>query len=252
MFLRLFTFFFISCFCLGGCKPQKDLIQSQHRLYSINQDLPVDSSVVAFYQPYKIKIDSQVNVVVAHADAEIKRGKPEGRLNNLTADAVAAIASRENISFDFVHINYKTLRTPLPQGPIKVFKIFELMPFENVLVALKLKGDDVDELFQYMARRGGDPVSKASFVIQKGAATTIRINGEPLDKNRTYTVLTNDYMANGGDEASVYLKAISRKDYKLKLRDMLLQYLSEMHNKGEALNPKIDGRVLSDKPFTDE
>src|SRR6476469_455306 len=66
-------------------------------LYSINKGVPVDTSILSFYYPYKVKIDSQINVVVAHASTEIKRGRPEGRLNNLTADAIAKIAQQQNI-----------------------------------------------------------------------------------------------------------------------------------------------------------
>lgn len=193
-----------------------------------------------------------MNRAVAHTASEIKRGRPEGRLNNLTADGLAFSARNHNIDFDFVHINYKTLRVPLPVGQIKTFKIFELMPFENNLVTVKLKGSDVFELFQYMARLGGDPISGASFKIEKGKATEILIAGEILNFEKSYIVLTNDYLANGGDGASVYLKTIERKNHSVKQRDAFLEYLNQLQSKGTLVNPRLDARIVSDKVIDDE
>lgn len=245
-------FFLLGMLALGSCTGPYKYVGLQDRLYSIDRSLPLDSSVLNFYYPYKLKIDSQMNTVIARAAAEITRGRPEGRLNNLAADGLAVIAKRHQIGFDFVHINYKALRVPLPSGPIRTYKIFELMPFENNLVTIKLKGSEVFDLFQYMARLGGDPISGASFRIEEGKAKEILIKGETLDFDKVYTVLTNDFLANGGDNASVYLKALERKDYNIKLRNAFMEYLIQLTDTGSPVNPQMDGRVISDNVIADE
>lgn len=254
MRLRQIKKFFIllGVLALSNCTGAYKYVSSKERLYLIDRSLPLDSSVLNFYYPYKLKIDSQMNAVIAKTATEITRGRPEGRLNNLAADGLAAIAKKHQIDFDFLHINYKTLRVPLPPGPIRTYKIFELMPFENNLVSIKMKGSDVFDLFQYMARLGGDPISGASFKIEEGRATKILIKGETLDFDKAYTVLTNDYLANGGDNASVYLKALERKDYNVKLRNAFMEYLVQLNNTGSQINPQIDGRIVSDKVIADE
>ena len=234
------------------CRPGYIARPNGNQLYSVTRELPVDSSVLDLYHQYKQNIDSQMNVLVANALTEIKRGKPEGRLNNLSADAISDIAKEHNISFDFVHINYKTLRVPLPQGPIRAFKVFELMPFENTLVTVKLSGQDIYQLFQYIAALGGDPISGATFKIENGRAVDIKIAMQEFDMGKSYTVLTNDYFANGGDKASFYTKSIERKDTNLKQRDALFEYLNQQLKKGVVLDPKLDGRITSDKPIEDE
>jgi 2',3'-cyclic-nucleotide 2'-phosphodiesterase (5'-nucleotidase family) len=186
-----------------------------------------------------------MNEVVARTAKDIKRGLPEGPLNNLVTDGIATVAGELQISFDFVHINYKTLRATLPEGNIPAYKIFEMLPYENNLVTVKLQGADVFQLFQYMASRNGDPISRARFEIKDGKAINIKIKGEPLNMSYTYTVLTNDYLANGGDEAAVYQKAIARKDYPVKLRNAFFKYLEQYGRHGN-LNPERDGRVVSE------
>jgi 5'-nucleotidase / UDP-sugar diphosphatase len=36
--------------------------------------------------------------------------------------------------------------------------------------------------------------------------------GQPLDPDRVYTVVTNDFLANGGDGFTMFKKALSRKE----------------------------------------
>jgi hypothetical protein len=59
-------------------------------------------------------------------------------------------------------------------------------------------------------------------------------------------------MANGGDGALMYLNATGRKNHSLKQRDAFLEYLHLINRKGVLIQPKIDGRVKSDKPIADE
>lgn len=237
----------LSCILLllANCKSYYHVFKS-HQAYNISSTLPIDTSIVALYAPYKANIDSQMNVVVGYALTEIKRSKPEGRLNNLAADGISQIAKNHGIKFDLLHLNYKALRVPIPAGSIKTYKIFEFLPFENTLVTMKLKGDDVKELFNYIAKLGGDAISGASFKILNKQAVDIKINGKALDPTISYTILTNDFLANGGDGAQFYTTALERHDTSLKQRDIFFEYLKKELQSSRVLDPKLDGRITSD------
>ena len=237
---------------IWSCSHKLHVKVADKKLYPMNSALPQDSSILAFYKPYKSKIDSQMNIVIGLTENEITRRKPEGTLNNLFADAMKKVAQQNNIRFDFVHSNYKSLRVPIPKGEIKTFKIFELMPFENLLVTVKMNGVQVQELFDYMAEQGGDPIAGASFEIKKNRASHILINDKPLDLTSVYTILTSDYVANGGDGAAVYLKSTERVEYPIKVRDALLEYIKQESKAGRMISPKIEGRVKSDKQPSNE
>lgn len=229
---------------LSSCSPKLQLARSEKGLYPISSDLPKDRAITDYYLPYKLRLDSMMNEVVAVSAVEISKARPEGPLNNLMADAMAYAGKSRNIQFDIAYTNYGGLRIPLPKGNIPLYKVFELMPFENSITTVRFNGADMKAFFDYMAAGGGDPISGATFKISNKKATDIKINGKPLDMNSTYTVLTSDYMANGGDGGAIFLKATDRMEFDLKLRDALLMYLRNQHKSGITLNPGKDGRVI--------
>lgn len=231
---------------LSACSSKLHQTSQEASLYHI-KGLPADSTMLALYKPYKLSIDSQMNSVIGVASVNLERKRPEGLLNNLVADIMYQEGKRQNLTFDFVHTNFFGLRNSIAAGPIKAFKIYELMPFENYFVTVTLKGADVQELFNYIAALNGDPISGARFKIRDGRAVDIRINGAAFDPSKDYTVLTIDYMANGGDKADVYTRAIRRFDSSYRLRDAILNYIKEQQAQGKAITSKLDNRIQSDK-----
>lgn len=229
---------------LAACSPKLQIAGSNDVLYPISADQVRDPKIVNYYQPYKVRVDSLMNEVIAISDVEIIKDKPEGLLNNFFADAMYQVGKSTNISFDFAYTNYGGLRVSLPQGSITLSRVFELMPFENILVTVKFSGDDVQGLFDYMAASGGDPISGAKFKIREKKAVDIMINNQPFDRSKSYTVLTSDYMANGGDRGDIFLKSTDRKEYAMKLRDALITYVKDHTKAGTHLNPKKDGRIV--------
>lgn len=226
-----------------ACSKKVFLQKTGADLYAVSADLPKDSAIVKYLKPYKANLDSQMWKVIAYAEKDIKRGRPEGPLNNLMADAMYLIAKENKMAFDLAYTNYGGLRLPIPKGDIKLFNVFELMPFENRLVTVKFKGSDMKAFFDYIAGMGGDPISGATFKIRDKQAVNIMINGEPFDLSKEYTVLTSDYMANGGDGGDIFYKARGRKEYSMKLRDALIIYLEQQTKAGNKINPQVDGRI---------
>lgn len=240
--IHYFAFIGLIAF-LFSCSPKLTLVKTEKQLIPITENTPEDSAILSFYKPYKIKIDSLMNDIVAISEIEIMKGQPEGPLNNFFADAMYESAKDKGITFDLAYTNNGGLRIPLPKGAIYRYKIFELMPFENSLTIVKFKGEDMQRFFDYIAEGGGDPISGARFTINNQKAIDITINGIPFDATKIYTVLTSDYVANGGDGAVIFNRAIERKDLNYKLRDAILHYLELQKKSGKTLNPKNDGRI---------
>ncbi len=229
---------------MGACSPKYKTSQvTNKQLYPITEHAPQDSSILSFYQPYKVQLDSIMNDVVAVSAKELTKERPEGTLNDFFADAMYSSAKDWGIAFDFAYTNYGGLRINLPEGNIYRYKVFELMPFENTLATVKFKGEDIQKFFDFIATSGGDPISGARFTIDGKKAVDITIDGQPFDASKTYTVLTSDYMANGGDGGVIFSEAMERKDLTYKLRDGILLYLEKKTKSGERLNPVIDGRI---------
>lgn len=226
-----------------ACSPKLSIVKTDKQLISVSETGPQDSSILAFYKPYKLKLDSIMNDVVAISEREISKGSPEGPLNNFFADAMYESAKDQGIDFDMAYTNSGGLRISLPKGEIYRYKIFELMPFENAFVTVKFTGPEMQRFFDFIAEGGGDPISGARFTIQNKKAVDITINNQPFDVSKNYTVLTSDYMANGGDGGAIFGKGTERKDFNYKLRDAIFQYLEKLNKAGKTLNPTNDGRI---------
>lgn len=233
----------LTALLLQACGVHYQVKNTQKQIYPISADFPADVTLSNFYKPYKQQLDSIMNDVVAVSAKEIQKGKPEAPLNNFFADAMYVSAKVKKIQFDFAYTNYGGLRTSLPKGNIPRYKIFELMPFENAFATATFSGQIIQEFFNFLASSGGEPISGATFTIENGKATDVKINGEPINLEKNYTILTSDYMINGGDGGEIFTKAISKKVYDYKLRDGLLDYLSTFKNKNQILNPVNDGRI---------
>lgn len=232
-----------SLFLLAACSPQLHINKTEKQLYPITSAIKTDSAMDAFIAPYRNKLDSVMNDVVAVSAKEIQKDRPEGPLNNFFADAMYQSGKDLGVKFDFAYTNYGGLRIPLPKGNIYRYKVFELMPFENAITLVTFKGEDIKAFFDFMASGGGDPISGASYVIDGKKAVDILINNQPFDVTKNYVVLTSDYMANGGDGGAIFNKAIARTDLTFKLRDALFNYLDKKQKAGEKLNPVNDGRI---------
>lgn len=203
-----------------------------------------DKSYEAYLQPVKQKLDAKMNVVIGQAAETMKGHAPESLLSNLSADIYRQAASDFlGETVDISVMNLGGIRTSIPAGNITVRKVFELMPFENELVILWLKGDKLEELVQYFAGMGGEGVSGLRLEIEDGKAVNVNVNGKPIDPEKLYSVATSDYLAGGNDKMIQLAQYVKRVNTGLKLRNILLDYIQKETAKGNKIQAKLDGRI---------
>jgi 2',3'-cyclic-nucleotide 2'-phosphodiesterase (5'-nucleotidase family) len=195
-------------------------------------------------QPYKDSLDKEMNIVLAVSDTILTKSIPESDLGNFMCDLILK-KSRDYYGqyIDFTFLNNGGIRLPnLPKGNITLGNIIELMPFENRLGVIQVKGIILDTLFDYMASKGGWQVSNARYKIKDSKAIEVEIADAPLSLDKTYTVVASDYLLQGGDNCDM-LKNIPYLDLKKTLRDALVEGLIEMNQRNEHVRSVLDGRV---------
>ena len=205
------------------------------RVDSINSPKK-DESIEKLIAPYKKVIDQEMNQVIAISDQELKVDNPEGTLNDFIADLILdeskkSYAKISNEKIDMCLLNTGGLRLSLPKGNITKGNIFELMPFENELVVVSMRGEDVKQMCDYIAKVNGQPVSGLRMTISNHHATQIFIQNEALDNAKTYRLVTSDYLSQGNDNMSFFNPSLKIEYLKIKVRDAIINYLSHLPKK---------------------
>lgn len=231
-----------------GCQTPEQDHRAGWTAVSVDSSFEKSSESEAIIDPYRELLEEEMNRVLVMADTIIYKVSPESPLSNLIADLSFERASLEAIDLgidapDLCLLNFGGLRVDLPAGEIKVGKVFELMPFENTLEIIELSADSAESLFKYLASVNGQPVANLSIVIEDGSSRSILISEEHIDKNRSYRVVTTDYLANGGDKMSFFQNPVSREALNIKLRDAIIDHFEAIGKSGNTLNPKMDGRI---------
>jgi 2',3'-cyclic-nucleotide 2'-phosphodiesterase (5'-nucleotidase family) len=204
----------------------------------------IDSSFVMMLKPYKDSLDKSMNQVIGRLDQDLDKKMPEGSLGNMIADAMWAQTEKIfGIKADLALMNAGGIRLPsVKAGDITLGKIYELHPFDNRLVMIRVSGKTLQELLDLTASKGGWPVAGGQMTIKNKKAINILIQGLPLDYNAGYWIAISDYVATGGDDADM-LKTykVEQKDYLI--RTAIIDYLSGLQKMGKSYKTSSDKRV---------
>lgn len=187
-----------------------------------------------------------MNDVVGFAEVSLDKKMPECTLGNFLVDAFFTMAEEKyNTKVDAAFLNFGGMRlTQLPAGNVTNGKIFELMPFDNLLILQKLKGDVLQKFLDLIASRGGWPVAGISMQIKNKKAVNVMIGGKPLDPDATYTTVNSDFVANGGDNADM-LRSIPQITNGYLMRDAIFDYIKKLKSQGKNISAKIENRVTN-------
>lgn len=230
-----------------GCSSVQHISKTDVRYDVMNSSTvpQPDSDITSLIAPYKMEVDKEMNEVLGNVPVDLTKKKPESTLGNWYSDAMLDIAAKKGYKADFAISNYGGLRIPqITAGPLTMGEIFELCPFDNLLVIMELKGDIVDSLLQQTASSEGWPVSKGiKMVINDKKMVQCTIQGEPLSMSKTYIVAMPDYVANGGDGLKILITQ-KRVQTAVLVRDMLIEYARDATASGKGITSAIDGRIV--------
>jgi 2',3'-cyclic-nucleotide 2'-phosphodiesterase (5'-nucleotidase family) len=205
------------------------------------QGVPPDPDAVRMLEPYRKKVEQQMNAVLGEATAVLPRPIEEGgAILNLVADAYRAKTGAQ-----IALANAGGIRTSLPAGPITYGKIFEILPFENTIVTLKVTGAQLKRSLGI----GLAAVSGVRVVLDLRKPARERLisatldDGSPILDTATYSVTINDFMQAGGDGYE-FANASEVNDTGLRLRDAVSDYIKEK----KVVAPLNDGRIHTNRP----
>jgi 2',3'-cyclic-nucleotide 2'-phosphodiesterase (5'-nucleotidase family) len=207
-----------------------------------------DQKMVAFLKPYVDSSAKVANTVIGYSDQTMRVERPEGLLSDFFADAMLSYVNQyypaDSVSIAVTNVG--GLRNPIFKGPITIGKIFELMPFENELMVLYLKGSAVQQMADSISKYGG-AVAGIRFEAHGNNASHVLVQGAPLQVNKIYAVAANDYISKGNDHFDALLQAVQAKTYPVSLRRLIIEYIQQETKQGRTIHQSLDGRIYEGK-----
>jgi len=234
---------------LSSCKKDVHLYKIEGQQINISDSLQTNSEIENFIKPYRDNVNKNLDSILAYAvDTYSKSdGDYNTAIGNMMADAVYTEAnpifkSRTGEDIDFVLLNHGGIRSIISKGNVTTRTAYEVMPFDNSTVVVKLKGAQVKELIDYLVKaKRAHPISKLNIVLDAdGNFKSAGLNGEALDYSKTYYVATNDYLYNGGDRMNFFKTNDSLYVLDYKIRNVLIDHFKKI----DTLKPTIDNRFI--------
>lgn len=215
------------------------------QLITINQQIQEDSSITNYLIPYKQQFEKEMNIVIGESVETLTRKYTahETTMGNFFADALLSIGQKLDPT---VQVSFSTkggIRADLPKGNITVSHMFEVMPFENKLVVLTISGEKFKGLLESIVRAGGQPVGGMTLTLTNTSCEDVKIGGVPFDVTKNYTIVTYDYLADGGDGVTFFHNPIKYEKYDKFVREGLIEYVKDKTAKGEKIIAQIDNRI---------
>jgi 2',3'-cyclic-nucleotide 2'-phosphodiesterase (5'-nucleotidase family) len=235
---------------LTGCKTKHYAIDhitpNSSRINTQDTAYHADSSILNIIAPYKARLDSQMNTVIGGAAITLNNTRPNGILGNFIADILKTETARIiKVDIDFAFTNISGMRLPaLPQGDITKGKVFELLPFDNMVMAAEVKGETLKKVLEQIASKGGEAIAGFKLVIKDGKLVDAFIGDVQIDFNRNYVVCTNDFLFNGGDGYTMFKEGVI-KEYKIgiPIRNMVMEYIEAYCRTNGPINQQPDERI---------
>lgn len=214
--------------------------------YKVDGTAGKDSSLSKMMKPYRDSLVLTMNKVVGYADQSLEKKQPSSSLGNFMADVMYHMAREKFYTHvDAAFVNFGGIRlTQLPKGEVTVWKVFELMPFDNLIVLQSIKGSELQKFLDNSAKRGGWPVSGMTMQIADKKAVNVMIGGKPLDNDSIYVIANSDYVANGGDEMDM-LRVLPKKDIGYLFRDAIIDYINKLKAQGKNITANEESRVTN-------
>ena len=209
---------------LGEITLDLDSMRPSYRLIPVDSRLDnrIDSEAAALLAKYRKGVDALKMEKIGKMAQEMPHGSH--LIVNWVADVMLEKGKElTDRNVDVALVNKGGIRRGLPAGHITKEHILTMLPFDNKLVVMEIKGSDLKAAFDVFAQRNGDGIS-AGF------------NPAEIDPDRTYTLVTIDYLANGGDYLTTLPngKVIARSA--LRLDETMIDYILSQKGKNIKYN----------------
>ncbi len=212
-----------------------------------------DEATVARISEAAAPLEEIRNKVVAETASEIVGVRDTCRaqecaMGNLITDAMLARVKDQGI--DVAIQNSGGIRASIDAGEVTMGEVLTVLPFQNTLSTFQVTGATLvaaleNGVSQHEEGAGRFPqVSGMSFAFDVSQpagsrVSDVMIGGAPVDPEKLYGVVSNNYVRNGGDGYDMFKDAQNAYDFGPDLADVTAEFIAA----NAPYEPYEDGRI---------
>lgn len=221
----------------------KKLLRMEARLIPTKNVRP-NVNVMRTLDPFHDRVKMKMAEVIGEATENLTYSRRmESPLANLVADAFRA-KSKTQVAFH----NVGGIRANIAKGKVTWGNAFEVLPFQNTLVTLRLTGAQLKKSIErgLISTVGLAGLSGVRVQLNpmkppgQQVVSAVLMDGTAVEDSKLYSVATNDFVVAGGDGFDEFAMGTDIVDSGIFLRDVLVEHIKAHH----IISPKLDGRVV--------
>jgi 5'-nucleotidase len=243
----------------------RHVVDKHARNVPVTRDVPPDEQTARLVATYEEKARAITGRVVGYVKRTLtgnaraaRNASCETPLGDLIADAM-----RTATDADVAFMNPSGIRADLvakregrPDFAVTYGDAFEVQPFGNALVTMKLRGAQIQALLEAQFGSRQEPrilqVSKGFSYLyaydrahEKGVVSELRLHGKALEPAKKYRVTVPSFLAAGGDSFAVLKSGEDRSEGAIDV-DALTTYLGKVSSAKAPLDPDSGARITGD------
>ena len=228
------------------------------RLLTVDESVPADPDVEKIIAPYSEKVRELSKVIGRLEGGLTKTGVGAGTLGNFVSDGMRAQAKAKlGKPVVLAIMNSGGLRkNNIAAGDLRASDIFELLPFENALVALEVTGEQLNQILQ-VATKDAQSGARIQFKYNdrdrpefiSGKLVDENGNEQEIDPKKIYTIVTLDYLLRLNSGAYAILQEAKKSTpLNITLRDAVMDYVKSETAAGRTVRGAVDNRFVQVGP----
>lgn len=132
-----------------------EVASHSYELFPVTSQVPEDPIVARVLEPYRQGLDvlENLELIVGYARDGSRRYASTGGDSALGNIVAASMWLRPGVQTDFSLTNSTGIRSDLVPGPLTIEQMYNIFPFDNSIAKMQLSGVEVQQLFDFVARR---------------------------------------------------------------------------------------------------
>nr|WP_259393847.1 bifunctional UDP-sugar hydrolase/5'-nucleotidase UshA [[Pantoea] beijingensis] len=218
-------------------------------LINYTSEIAANPAMLKLLMPFQNKGEAQLSVKIGSVNQRLEGDRSKVRFVQTNMARLILAAQIERTQADFAVMSGGGVRDSIAEGDITYKDVLKVQPFGNTVIYVDMKGRDVEKYLAVVANKQVDSGAYAQFanvslVADGQGVSEVKINGKPLEPEKTYRMATLNFNATGGDGYPPVNQLASYVDTGFVDAEVLKQYIQQ-HSPLDATKFAPQGDIVA-------